>query len=275
MSYDACLCYIKTETKCLRQSDLVFDLLHETISLWIVLRVKCSHELFAAQSSDSEFVVCRFLFETCKFCAAKFSSHLPLRHYSFSLRLVIAIYSKTKEMLLTEKKKLKCCFFIHENYKNNVTVYCLYPNMQTRSGWVYLSCLGWPVSVKAVQTIQVYDVGLPDFPTGKYYWNNFIKLSNIPVVKISVMAYLWNVEFVVGSSNESWRKHRNDADATAETVENNVPCQRTSHNTTYMFRLPHVWKLAIIFLNVNHFLLKSSTQAASLALGCMNHGGTL
>lgn len=51
-------------------------------------------------------------------------------------------------------------------------------------------------------------------------------------------------------------KHRHDVDATAETVENNLPCQRTSHHTTYTLKFPWVWKFAIIFLSVKHFLLK-------------------
>lgn len=65
-------------------------------------------------------------------------------------------------------------------------------------------------------------------------------------------------------------------DATGETVENGVPCQRTSHHTTYMLKFPQVWKFVIIFLTVNHiklhFQLKTSIDVASVALRRMNEG---
>lgn len=128
---------------------------------------------------------------------------------------------------------------ILQNIKNILLFISLHPNQIWMSLFVMLwvACL----SERSLDSVQVYDVGLPDLLTGNVDWNLFIKV-NILVVEISVMARLLKVELFVGSSNESWMKHRNNADATAETVENNLPCQQTSHNTTYTLRLPQVWK---------------------------------
>lgn len=90
---------------------------------------------------------------------------------------------------------------------------------------------------------------------------------------------LWNVVkcwAFVGSSNYPWTKYRHDVDASGETVENGVPCQRTSHRTTYTLKFPQVWEFVIIFLTVNHiklhFPLKTSTDVASVVLRCMSEG---
>lgn len=88
-------------------------------------------------------------------------------------------------------------------------------------------------------------------------------------------ALLWNVVkcwAFVGSSNYPWKKYWHDVDASGETVENDVPCQRTSHHTTYMLKFPQVREFVIIFLTVNHIKLhfplkKTSIDVASAVLG--------
>lgn len=85
----------------------------------------------------------------------------------------------------------------------------------------------------------------------------------------------WNVELLWGrlispgwNTDMMWMLR--------EKLENDIPCQWTSHHTTYTLKFPQVWKFVIIFLTVNHiklhFPLKASIDVASVAPRYTNEG---